>query len=79
MISILRDIKNEYFYQYLIDCFNHSYKCKSYNEILQFLTLDDIYMIKYKDKEIINNFDLNLLIVFNKIKFKVNIVIYLFF
>jgi hypothetical protein len=58
MISILRDIKNEYFYQYLIDCFNHSYKCKSYNEILQFLTLDDIYMIKYKDKEIINNFDL---------------------
>jgi hypothetical protein len=58
MISILRDIKNEYFYQYLIDCFNHPEKCKYYNEILQFLTLDDIYMIKYKEKEIINNFDL---------------------
>lgn len=58
MLEILKNITNEYFYQYLIDCFNNPNNCKKYNDILQYLTLDGIYMIKYKDKEIKNNFDL---------------------
>jgi len=58
LLLILKGVNNEYFYEYLIECFNHHENCKYYNETLKYLTFDNIYMIKYQDKVLINKFDM---------------------
>ena len=58
LLMILKDIKQEYFYKYLIETFNdkdNNHICKN---ILEYLSLDGIYEINYGNKKIVNNFDL---------------------
>ena len=57
MLHILKDVKQEYFYQYLIEVFNDPNKNIKYKEMIDFLTLDNIYLIKYHNKEVTNDFD----------------------
>lgn len=58
LLMILLEVKEEYFYHFLIETFNNSKKAHLYKETLDYLTLDGIYSVKYNDKELVNNFDL---------------------